>query len=108
MLNGSTNSEYNIKMLFFVINKSLNTLLGLLYVVVCVMQQFSHHRFDVLTNIAGLGQGRTVTDCKRHVQTVCQRLRQQSLTYKKSENLRVDRQAHHFNVLSVWNEYWNI
>jgi len=45
------------------------TVLSLVDVEVGVLQQFADNRLDVFADVAGLRQRRTVTDCKRHVQT---------------------------------------
>jgi len=45
------------------------TVLSLVDVEVGVLQQFADNRLDVFADVARLRQRRTVTDCKRHIQT---------------------------------------
>jgi hypothetical protein len=53
--------------------------LGALDVVIRRLQQLENDVLDVLTDIAGLGQGRRVGDGEGNVEGACERLRQQGL-----------------------------
>ena len=71
--------------------------LGLLDIIIGRLEQFQDDVLDILADIAGLGQGRGIGHGERHVEGLCQRLRQQRLAAAR----RADQQDIRFCQLDI-------
>lgn len=77
------------------------TLLGFLYWVVGILQQFGNDRLNIFTYIACLSQGGTVTDSKGNIQTLSQSLCQQGFPWKakhQQKSLNLSKCNIHFYI----------